>query len=101
MLAGNWETKLKIDDRQFAANLVVKADEQRKLTADWQSEWGEHEITNVSLKAGKMTFDRKSKVQDRQWESSFEGKVKGHTLAGTIKSERGDITVEGNHIGPQ
>jgi hypothetical protein len=99
MAAGTWEMDLKMGERQFTSNLVVKSDEQRKLSADWKSEWGEHEITNVSLKAGKLTFDRKSKAQDRQWESSFEGKVKGHTLTGTIKSERGDIAVEGKRVG--
>ncbi|MHC4433020.1 MAG: SAM-dependent methyltransferase [Planctomycetota bacterium] len=99
MAAGTWEMNLKMDERQFTANLVVKSDEQRKLSADWKSGWGEHQITNVSLKAGKLTFDRKSKAQDRQWESSFEGKVKGHTLTGTITSERGDITVEGKRVG--
>ncbi|MCK4858143.1 MAG: hypothetical protein KAT58_09260, partial [candidate division Zixibacteria bacterium] len=98
-VAGNWETKLKVGDREFTANLIVKANEQGKLTADWQSQWGEHEISNVQFKAGKLTFDRKSKIQDRQWESSFDGTVKAHTLSGTIKSERGDITVEGKRAG--
>jgi len=99
VIAGEWETTLKMDDREFTASLIVKADEQRKLIAEWESQWGEHEITNVNFKAGILTFDRKSKIQDRQWESSFEGKTKGHTLTGVIKSERGDITVEGKRVG--
>ena len=98
-IVGEWETKLKIDDRQFTANLIVTADEQRQLTADWKSQWGEHEITNVNFKAGNLTFDRKSKIQDRQFDSSFEGKIKGHGLSGVIKSERGEITVEGKRVG--
>jgi hypothetical protein len=53
----------------------------------------------LNFKAGKLTFDRKSKVQDRQWESSFEGTIKNHTLSGVIKSDRGDIQVEGKRIG--
>lgn len=99
MAAGTWETKLKMDDREFTANLIVKAQEGGKLTADWQSQWGEHEITNVNFKAGKLTFDRKSKIQDRQWESTFEGTIKAHTLSGIIKSEQGEITVEGKRVG--
>jgi len=98
-IAGQWQIAFKINDRQVTANLVVKADEQRQLTADWESQWGEHEITNVAFKAGNLTFDRKSTIRDRQFDSSFEGKVKGHTLTGTIKSKRGDITVEGNRVG--
>ncbi len=99
MAAGNWETKLKMGEREFTAMLAVKADKKGKLTADWQSQWGEHEITDVKLKSGKLTFRRKSKIQDRQWESTFEGTVKGHKLSGTFKSEFGDITVEGNRVG--
>ncbi|MFZ2146126.1 MAG: methyltransferase domain-containing protein [Sedimentisphaerales bacterium] len=97
--AGSWEMKLKMGEQEFTAMLVVKADEEGKLTADWQSQWGEHEITDVKFEDGNLTFKRKSKIQDKQWESTFEGTVKGHTLSGIIKSERGDITVEGKRVG--
>ena len=99
MAAGTWKTKLKLGDREFTADLIVKTDAQGKLSADWISQYGEHEITNVQFKQHKLSFDRKSKIQDRQWESSFEGTLKGHTLSGTIKSDRGDIVLEGNRVG--
>ncbi len=99
MVVGNWETKLTMGEREFTAVLAIKTDEQRQLSADWQSQWGEHEISNVNFKAGKLTFDRKSKIQDRQWDSTFEGTIKGHTLTGVMKSDRGDITLEGNRVG--
>ncbi|MHC4700726.1 MAG: hypothetical protein ACYTFQ_09135, partial [Planctomycetota bacterium] len=78
-VTGQWQTKFTINDRQVTVDLVVRADQQRKLTADWNSQWGQHEITNINFKAGKLTFDRKSKFQDRQFDSSFEGKIKGHS----------------------
>lgn len=99
MVMGNWDTKLKMGEREFSVMLAVKADEEGKLTADWQSQWGEHEITDVEFKGGKLTFKRKSKIQDRQWESTFEGTIKGHTLSGTITWERGDITAKGKRVG--
>ncbi len=99
MAAGTWQTKLKLGEREFAADLIVKADAQGKLSADWKSQYGEHEITNVQFKTGKLSFDRKSRIQDRQWESSFEGTVKGHTLSGTIKSDRGEIALEAKRVG--
>ena len=99
MVMGNWETKLKMGEREFSVMLTVKADEEGKLAADWQSQWGEHEITDVEFKGGKLTFKRKSKIQDRQWESTFAGTVKGHTLSGTITWERGDITAKGKRVG--
>lgn len=100
-IVGQWETKFKIGDRQVTADLIVKADEQRQLTADWKSQWGEHEITNVNFKAGTFTFDRKSKFQNREFESSFEGKVKNHVLSGVIKSDRGEIAIEGKRVGAE
>ncbi|UCF14007.1 MAG: hypothetical protein JSW59_11400, partial [Phycisphaerales bacterium] len=98
-VAGEWETTFRIGDRDVTANLTVKADEQRQLTADWKSQWGEHEISNVNFEAGKLTFDRKSRIQDRAFDSSFEGKIKGHSLSGVLKSDRGEITVAGKRFG--
>ena len=70
MAAGTWKAKLKLGDREFTTDLIVKTDAQGKLSADWKSQYGEHEITNVQFKQGKLSFDSKSRIQDRQWESS-------------------------------
>lgn len=99
MAAGTWKTKLKMGDREFTADLIVKVDAQGKLNADWKSQYGEHEVTNVQFKQGKLSFDRKSRIQDRPWESSFEGTINGHTLSGTMRSDRGEITLEGEREG--
>ena len=98
-VAGQWETKFKIGDREVTADLIIKVDEQRQLTAEWKSQGGEHVITNVNFKERKLTFDRKSKIQDRQFESSFQGTVKNHVLSGVITSDRGEIAVEGKRVG--
>jgi hypothetical protein len=99
MAAGTWETKLKVGDREFNSDIIIKMDAQGKLSADWKSQYGEHEVSNVQFKTGKLTFDRKSSIQDRKWESQFEGTIKAHTLSGTIKSDRGEITLEGKRAG--
>jgi len=99
MAAGTWQVKFNVGDREVSATLVIKADDNNKLSAEWQSELGQHEITDVTFKKGKLTFKRTSKIQDREWESDFEGTVKGHKLTGTFKSERGDIALEGQRDG--
>jgi precorrin-6B methylase 2 len=99
MAAGTWQVKFNVGDREINSTLVIKADEKNKLSAEWQSQRGQHEITDVTFKKGKLTFNRTSKIQDRQWESNFEGTIKGHKLTGTMKSERGEITVEGRREG--
>jgi predicted nuclease of predicted toxin-antitoxin system len=97
--AGNWDMKIKVDGREYTATLIVKQGQDRKLTADWQSQCGEHKISDVKFKKNKLNFKRTSKVQDRQWESTFEGTVKGHTLSGTFTSDRGEIEAEGKRFG--
>ena len=97
--AGSWEMKYKVGERDITTTLVVTADKEGKLGAEWQSEWGEHEITDVEYGRGKLTFKRKSKMRDREWESTFEGDVRRDTLNGVIKSERGELAAEGKRIG--
>jgi len=96
---GNWAMTLKMGEREFTSTLIVKADKEGKLTAQWQSQRGESEITDLQYERGNLTFKRKSTYQDRERESAFEGTVRGDTLSGVMKSERGEITVEGKLVG--
>jgi len=95
---GSWEMKFKVGEREVTTTLVIKSDKEGQLTAEWQSQWGEHEVTDVAYERGNLTFKRTSKFQDRQWESTFEGTVRGDALSGMIKSEMGEIPVEGQRI---
>jgi len=96
--AGSWDMKIKVGEREYTATLIVKPDQDGKLAADWQSQWGEHNISDVEFKRNKLKFKRTSKVQDRQWESTFDGTVRGHTLSGTFTSDRGEIEAEGKRF---
>jgi len=99
---GNWQMKFKVGDRDITTTLVVKADKENNLTAEWQSEWGEHAITDVQYERGNLSFKRKSKFQDREFESTFKGTVDRETdmLSGVISmSEMGEIQAEGKRIG--
>ncbi|HPC96977.1 MAG TPA: hypothetical protein PLU87_18690 [Sedimentisphaerales bacterium] len=97
--AGRWELKYKVGDRDVTGTLVVTPDKEGRLSAKWESEFGEHEISDFSYERRALSFKRKSKMQDRQWESTFSGSIDGDTLTGTIKSEMGDIEVQGARLG--
>ena len=86
--------KFKVGDRDVTTTLVIKPQEDGPLSAEWQSQWGEHEVTDVAYERGDLAFKRTSKFQDRQWESTFEGQIRGATLSGVMKSEMGEIPVE-------
>jgi hypothetical protein len=96
-------------DNEFRSTFTGTV-ERGKLSGILSSDRGESKVegkrlrrmspaADVTFKKGKLTFKRTSKIQDRQWESSFEGTVKGQKLTGTIKSDRGDIALEGRRVG--
>ncbi len=98
---GIWDMKFKMGDREYTSTLVVKADKEGKLTAEMKSERVEHIISDVQYEQGQLTFKRKTKMDDREWESTFEGSIdrQTDTLSGVVKSDRGEATVEGKRIG--
>jgi hypothetical protein len=96
---GSWAMKYKFGEREITSTLVIKADKEGNLTAQWQGRRSKSEITDLQYERGRLTFKRKSTYQDRQRESAFEGTVRGNTLSGTMKSQRGEIKVEGKLIG--
>jgi len=98
---GSWKMTLKREDRESTSTLVVKADKEGKLTAQWRSERGELEITDVQYERGSLSFKMERKSEDRQREAAFEGTIERETdmLSGVIKSERGEIKAEGKRIG--
>ena len=98
---GSWKMTLKREDREFTSTLVVKADKEGKLTAQWRSERGELEIADVQYERGSLSFKMERKSEDRQWEAAFEGTIERETdtLSGVIKSERGEMKAEGKRIG--
>jgi len=99
LVMGSWNMTLKMGDREFETVLVVSADNEKKLQAEWQSRWGEHEISDVQFKDDILTFSRVSKFSDREWKTTFEGSLKGHTLTGKFSSQQGEIAAEGKRVG--
>ncbi|MBL7153773.1 MAG: hypothetical protein ISS79_08645 [Phycisphaerae bacterium] len=98
---GSWDMKFKMGEREYTSTLVVKADKEGKLTAEMKSERVEHTISDVLYERGNLTFKRKTKMGDREWESTFDGNIdwRTDTLSGTVKSDRGETTAEGKRIG--
>ncbi len=98
---GVWDVKSKMGDREFTSTLIIKADKEGKLTAEMKSERVEHTISDVLYDQGRLTFKRKTKVGDQEWESTFEGSIdrQTDTLSGVSKSDRGEGTLEGKRVG--
>ena len=99
VVLGQWDLSYKIQDRDVTAKLSISQKPDGTLDAKWTSGFGESVVSDVKFQDGKLTFTRKSKFQDREFTSTFEGAVSGHKLTGTVKSDRGDIAVSGQRVG--
>lgn len=98
-VVGSWNIKLRVRERDISCKLSISQKPDGSLEGKWTSEFGEHVVSDVKLKDGKLTFARKSKFGDREWESTYEGTLKGQTLTGRINSEFGEMPANGKLTG--
>lgn len=98
---GRWDMTFKMGDREYTSTLVIKLDKEGQLTAEMKSERVQHTISDVLYEQGQLTFKRTTKLNDREFESTFEGTIdrQTDTLSGTVKSDQGEGTAEGKRIG--
>jgi hypothetical protein len=99
LAVGDWDIKLTVQERDIKCKLSVSQKPDGALEGKWASEFGEHVVSDVKFQDGKLTFSRKSKFGDRQWESTYEGTVKGQKLTGKIDSEFGGMAANGQLAG--
>jgi hypothetical protein len=99
LIVGTWNMTITMGEREFETVLVVRSDKQNQLKAEWQSQWGEHSISDVQFKAGKLTFSRVSTFEERKWETTYEGTLKAHALTGAFTSEQGKLPANGKRVG--
>ncbi len=97
---GEWDIKMKFNDREVTSNLTITQGEDGSFAGKWKSQWGESKLTDVVFKDDKLSFTRTSKYGDREWKSTFEGTVAGNDLKGKIKSEWGEFDANGTLVTP-
>ncbi len=100
---GHWQLQYKIGERDIASVLMIRTDKDGDLVGEWKAEQApvESDVSGLNYQRGTLTFKRKSKMNDRSWESDFEGTIDRQTglLSGVLKSERGEVRVEGKRLG--
>jgi hypothetical protein len=96
---GQWQLKYSVGDREMTGKLTISGKADGTMAGKWDAARGEHVISNVKFQNGKLSFTRNSKYENFEFETNFEGTVKGHDLAGVFKSERGEIQATGERIG--
>jgi len=98
---GRWDLTVKKGEKESARKLVVSQDPNGSFRAKWTSDKGTSEVSDVKFKDGKLSFKRKSKNEEKERESTFEGTVQGDSITGTMTNENGQAPVVGKRFGTQ
>ncbi len=97
---GHWDLKFDVGDREINARLSISQKPDGTMIGKWAEE-GEHEISDVKFKDGKLTFTRKSKIEDFEFETTYDGTIKKHKLTGMLKGEMGEWQANGQRVGTE
>jgi len=98
-VVGQWDLSYRVQDRDITAKLIVSQKTDGTLDAKWTSQMGESAISNVRFQDGKLSFTRKVKFNDNEFEMTFEGTVQGDKLTGVSKSDQFEVAVAGKRFG--
>ena len=98
---GIWDISFNVMDQDIKARLIISQNKEGKLEGKWTEEMGEHKISNIKFEDGKLSFKRNSKIEDFEFDSDYEGTIKGNELTGKMKSEMGDIQANGKRFGTE
>jgi len=96
---GQWDVNFKVGDMDINAKLTISRTKEGSLEGKWTEEMGEHKISNVKFEDGKLTLTRNSKVEDMEFENTYEGAIKDNKLTGMLKGDMGQWEANGQRIG--
>jgi hypothetical protein len=97
-VVGQWDIKFNVGDREIKSKLIITQKSDGSLEGKWE-EPGQHVLSDVKFENGKLTFTRKSKIEDMEFETTYEGTVKGDELIGMLKGEGGPWQANGKRLG--
>ena len=99
--AGVWDISFTVMEMDINAKLTISQTKDGKLEGKWAEDMGEHTVSSIKFENNKLTLIRKSNVQDMEFETTFEGEIKGNEFTGTMKSEMGESPVKGKRFGAE
>lgn len=97
--AGVWDFNYKVGDRDVTAKMTVTQKPDGALDVKYASELGDSVVSNAKFQDGKLTFDRTAKFNDQEFKMTFAGTIQDDKLAGTFKTDMGEIEAAGVRFG--
>jgi hypothetical protein len=89
-IVGEWQVNVTVPPREIVDKLTITKNTDGILEGKWTGQRGESTISNMKLEGNKLTFTRKSKMGEMEFETTYEGIVEGDQIKGKFTSERGD-----------
>ncbi|MGD0078062.1 MAG: hypothetical protein ABSB91_05465, partial [Sedimentisphaerales bacterium] len=100
-IAGEWQINMTVPAREIVDKLSVTKDANGVLAGKWTGQRGESTVSNMKLEGNKLTFTRKSKMGEMEFEMTYEGTVEGDAIKGKFTSERGEREANATRVGAQ
>ena len=92
---GDWDVKMKFNEREYNSILSFSRNKEGKLTGHWIS-WGMNELKDIKFENNKLSFVQTTPGRDGKLRTSkFAGTIKEGKLSGTVSSDRGETKIEG------
>ena len=98
---GQWDINFTVMEQDITASLIISQTKDGKFEGKWTENMGEHAVSNIKYDNGKLSLTRKSKIEDFEFESTYEGMIKGNVLTGIMKSEMGELQAGGKRFGTE
>jgi len=89
-IEGEWQLNTTIPPREIIDKLTITKDANGVLEGKWTSPRGENTISNMMLDGNKLTFIRKSKMGEMEFEMNYEGTIEGDQIKGAFISNFGE-----------
>ena len=101
-ITGDWQFKMKFNQREVTAKVSFAQNADGTLSGTWTSRRGARELSDVKFEDDKVSFVRTGKWQQREFKITYEATLEDGRLKGTATGERGEFPFEAVRIvGPE
>jgi hypothetical protein len=98
-IVGEWQINVTVPPREVVDKLAITKDANGVLEGKWTGQRGEDTISNMKLEGNKLTFTRKGKMGEMEFEIAYEGTVESDQIKGAFKSDFGDRESNATRVG--
>jgi hypothetical protein len=98
-IVGEWQINITMPPREIVDKLTITKDANGALEGQWIGQRGENTISDMKLEGNKLTFTRKSKMGEMEFEMTYEGTVEGDQIKGAFKSNFGEREANATRVG--